>query len=193
MSAGDPILGAEPAVTSVSSPRPAQRRATESRIMSDALAETLDGDLSETERRLLERLRAIRREERETADLMMPPERQSLSQEVADVVARVMGSWGFIMIQTTVLVLWMVLNLTAYARRWDPYPFILLNLALSFQAAYAAPFIIMSTNRQAALDRARAEEDYRTNIKAELEIELLHRKLDTIQDRLAIPRRDDED
>jgi uncharacterized membrane protein len=161
--------------------------------MTDALAETLDAELSETERRLLERLRAIRRTERETIDLMMPPERRSLSQEVADVVARVMGSWGFILIQTTLLVLWMVLNITAYARRWDPYPFILLNLALSFQAAYAAPFIMMSNNRQAALDRARAEEDYRTNIKAELEIEVMHRKLNTIQDHLGIPRRRDDD
>jgi uncharacterized membrane protein len=162
--------------------------------MSDALAETLEADLSATERRLLERLRAIRREERETMDLMMPPEGRSLSQEVADVVTRVIGSWAFILLQTTVLVLWMVLNITAYVQRWDPYPFILLNLALSFQAAYAAPFLMMSSNRQAALDRARAEEDYRTNIKAELEIELLHRKLDTIQDRLGIPRRgDDED
>lgn len=172
---------------------PVQRRATESPMMSDAPTETLDADLSTTERRLLERLRAIRREERETADLTMPRERRSLSQEVADVVARVMGSWGFILIQTSVLVLWMALNLTAYAQRWDPYPSILLNLALSFQAAYAAPFIMMSTNRQAALDRARAEEDYRTNIKAELEIELLHRKLDSIQDRLAIPRQGDDD
>jgi uncharacterized membrane protein len=161
--------------------------------MTDALAETLDAELSETERRLLERLRAIRRTERETIDLMMPPERRSLSQEVADVVARVMGSWGFILIQTTLLVLWMVLNITAYARRWDPYPFILLNLALSFQAAYAAPFIMMSNNRQAALDRARAEEDYRTNIKAELEIEVRHRKLNTIQDHLGITRRRDDD
>jgi uncharacterized membrane protein len=161
--------------------------------MSDALAETLEADLRPTERRLLERLRAIRREERETMDLMRPPDRRSMSQEVADLVARVVGSWGFILIQTTVLVLWMGLNITAYVQRWDPYPFILLNLALSFQAAYAAPFLMMSSNRQAALDRARAEEDYRTNIKAELEIELLHRKLDTIQDRLGIPRRDDDD
>lgn len=161
--------------------------------MSDALADPLDAEASRTERRLLERLRAIRREESETLDLMMPPERRSLSQEVADLVARIMGSWGFILIQTTLLVLWMVLNITAYARRWDPYPFILLNLALSFEAAYAAPFILMSNNRQAALDRARAEDDYRTNIKAELEIELLHQKLDIIQDHLGIPRRGDDD
>jgi uncharacterized membrane protein len=156
-------------------------------------AETLQADLSATERRLLERLRAIRREERETLELMMPEERRSLSEEVADLVARVMGSWPFILIQSGILLLWVALNITAYVRRWDPYPFILLNLALSFQAAYAAPFIMMSNNRQAVLDRARAEEDYRTNIKAELEIELLHRKLDTIQDHLGIPRWDDDE
>ena len=155
--------------------------------------ETLQADLSSTERRLLDRLRAIRREERETLELIMPEERRSLSQEIADLVARVMGSWAFILVQTTILLLWVALNITAYARRWDPYPFILLNLALSFQAAYAAPFIMMSNNRQAVLDRARAEEDYRTNIKAELEIELLHRKLDTIQDHLGIPRWRDDD
>ena len=55
-----------------------------------------------------------------------------------------MGSWRFILIQTTILIFWIALNVTAYIRHWDPYPFILLNLALSFQAAYAAPFIMMS-------------------------------------------------
>jgi uncharacterized membrane protein len=70
----------------------------------------------------------------------------------------------------------MVLNLSAYVEHWDPYPFILLNLALSFQAAYAAPFIMMSQNRQAAIDRAAAShDDYDTNTKAELEIALMHR------------------
>jgi uncharacterized membrane protein len=157
----------------------------------DALAEILDADPGATERRLLERLRAIRREEREAAGMSMPPEKRSLTQDVAEAVARAMGSWGFILVQTAVLGVWVILNLTAYARRWDPYPFILLNLALSFQAAYAAPLIMMSSNRQTAADRARAEDDYRTNIKAELEIELLHRKLDTIQDHLGIARRDD--
>lgn len=63
---------------------------------------------------------------------------------------------------------------------WDPYPFILLNLALSFQAAYAAPFIMMSQNRQQDIDRREAENDYRINIKAELEIELLHDKIEQL-------------
>jgi len=65
---------------------------------------------------------------------------------------------------------------------WHPYPFILLNLALSFQAAYAAPVIMMSQNRQAAIDRGAAEADYGINAKAELEIELLHQKLDLLRE-----------
>jgi len=75
------------------------------------------------------------------------------------------------------------LEVTAYVQRWDPYPFILLNLALSFQAAYAAPFIMMSQNRQQDIDRADAAADYQINIKAELEIELLHDKLDALREK----------
>jgi uncharacterized membrane protein len=94
-----------------------------------------------------------------------------------------MGSWPFILIQTTILIIWIVLNVVAFIRHWDPYPFILLNLALSFQAAYAAPFIMMSQNRQAAIDRRDAANDYKVNIKAELEIELLHQKIDELRDK----------
>jgi uncharacterized membrane protein len=93
-----------------------------------------------------------------------------------------MGSWRFIIIQSAVLLAWIVLNVTAYVERWDPYPFILLNLALSFQAAYAAPFIMMSQNRQQDIDRKAAENDYKINVKAELEIELLHQKLDQLRE-----------
>jgi len=75
------------------------------------------------------------------------------------------------------------MNVTAYVRHWDPYPFILLNLALSFQAAYAAPFIMMSQNRQQDVDRREAANDYRINVKAELEIELLHEKIDQLRDK----------
>jgi len=102
--------------------------------------------------------------------------------KVADWVAELMGSWGFIITQSLILVAWIALNLTAYIRHWDPYPFILLNLALSFQAAYAAPFIMMSQNRQAAIDRAAAQGDYQVNAKAELEIELLHQKIDLLRE-----------
>ena len=94
-----------------------------------------------------------------------------------------MGSWKFIIVQTTILFFWIVLNITAYVQRWDPYPFILLNLALSFQAAYAAPFIMMSQNRQQDIDRKEAENDYQINIKAELEIELLHQKIDDLREK----------
>ncbi len=101
---------------------------------------------------------------------------------MADAVAEVMGSWTFIIIQSIILAVWVVLNVLAWSKAWDPYPFILLNLALSFQAAYAAPIIMMSQNRQQDIDRKAAANDYRVNIKAELEIELLHHKLDSLRE-----------
>jgi uncharacterized membrane protein len=127
---------------------------------------------------LLGELRAMRRAQRRhlhKGPVMTP------GQKIADAVAATMGSWRFIIIQTTILFFWIVLNITAYVRNWDPYPFILLNLALSFQAAYAAPFIMMSQNRQQDVDRREAESDHRINIKAELEIELLHEKIDQLR------------
>src|SRR5215203_739770 len=101
---------------------------------------------------------------------------------IADWVARTVGSWRFIIIQSVVLSAWIVLNVFAYTRQWDPYPFILLNLVLSFQAAYSAPIIMMSQNRQSEIDRRHAEHDYRINVKAELEIELLHNKIDALRE-----------
>jgi len=98
-------------------------------------------------------------------------------QRIADGVAAVMGSWSFIIVQSIILTVWIVLNLIAWMQHWDPYPFILLNLALSFQAAYAAPFIMISQNRQADRDRHQAEEDYRTNVEAERRIEELQKSL----------------
>src|ERR1700674_604962 len=89
---------------------------------------------------------------------------------LADWVAETVGSWRFIIIQSVLLGIWIILNVMAYINHWDPYPFILLNLALSFQAAYAAPIIMMSQNRQAAKDRLMAEQDYVVNIKAEEEV-----------------------
>jgi uncharacterized membrane protein len=100
---------------------------------------------------------------------------------VADAVAAIMGSWNFIIIQSVVLAAWIILNVAAWAKQWDPYPFILLNLALSFQAAYAAPFIMISQNRQAERDRHQAEQDYRTNVEAEQRIEDLQRRLAAIE------------
>jgi len=97
-------------------------------------------------------------------------EKMTTGQRVADRLATVMGSWAFIIIQSIILTFWISLNVIAYINHWDPYPFILLNLALSFQAAYAAPIIMMSQNRQAAKDRLMAEQDYVVNIKAEEEV-----------------------
>ena len=91
-------------------------------------------------------------------------------QRIADGLASVMGSWSFIIVQSIMLAIWISLNIAAYIHHWDPYPFILLNLALSFQAAYAAPIIMMSQNRQAAKDRLMAEQDYEVNCKAEDEL-----------------------
>ena len=137
--------------------------------------------MEKTETALLGELRSSRRKHRSTVpvveDIPITP-----GQRIADAVAATMGSWRFIIIQSTILLAWLTLNITAWVNHWDPYPFILLNLALSFQAAYAAPFIMMSQNRQQDVDRAKAETDYRINVKAELEIELLHEKLDMLRE-----------
>ncbi len=131
--------------------------------------------LNDEERTRLIELRALRRKARMAKG-------HEFGQRVADAVAAGMGSWRFIIIQSTILLVWIILNITAWVQAWDPYPFILLNLALSFQAAYAAPFIMMSQNRQSDIDRKRAVEDYDVNVKAELEIELLHEKMDLLRD-----------
>ena len=99
----------------------------------------------------------------------------------ADSVAKGMGSWKFIIIQTILVVLWMGLNLVGYFYHWDVYPFILLNLVFSTQAAYAAPIIMMAQNRQNDRDRMQAQADYQTNIDAKLEIEALAIKLKSLE------------
>ncbi|MEN2790314.1 DUF1003 domain-containing protein [Sphingomonas oligophenolica] len=138
--------------------------------------------IHEAEEALLAQLRTLRRTIRTEPGAGAPGLTLTAGQRIADTVASTMGSWRFIIIQTTILLFWIVLNVTAYIQRWDPYPFILLNLALSFQAAYAAPFIMMSQNRQQDIDRQAAETDHQINIKAELEIELLHQKLDKLRE-----------
>ncbi|MEL1242025.1 DUF1003 domain-containing protein [Flavobacterium flavipallidum] len=99
---------------------------------------------------------------------------------IADLVAKGMGSWRFIILQTVFVVIWMGLNLVGYVKHWDAYPFILLNLLFSTQAAYAAPIIMMSQNRQNERDRIQAQEDYITNKEAKIEIEALAQKLNSI-------------
>jgi uncharacterized membrane protein len=103
-------------------------------------------------------------------------------QRLADTVAATIGSWRFIAIQSTAIAVWITGNVISGSAAWDPYPFILLNLLLSFQAAYTAPAIMMSQNRQSELDRKHAENDYEINVKAELEIELLHEKIDLLKE-----------
>ncbi len=111
-------------------------------------------------------------------------EQLTFGQRVADRFAQIIGSWRFIIIQSVLLVVWIALNITAYVYRWDPYPFILLNLAMSFQAAYAAPILMMSQNRQSEKDHLQAKNDYEVNLKAELEIMQLHEKFNELRDSL---------
>ncbi|HMG34857.1 MAG TPA: DUF1003 domain-containing protein [Blastocatellia bacterium] len=107
---------------------------------------------------------------------------RTIGERIADRFAMTMGSWRFIILQSIILMIWVVLNLTAYINHWDPYPFILLNLALSFQAAYAAPIIMMSQNRQAEKDRLQSKNDYEVNLRAEMEIMQLHEKFNELRD-----------
>ena len=106
---------------------------------------------------------------------------RTFGSRIADSVASGMGSWKFIIIQTILVILWMGLNLVGYVYHWDVYPFILLNLLFSTQAAYAAPIIMMSQNRQNDRDRVQAQEDYQTNVDAKLEIEALAVKLKSLE------------
>lgn len=97
-------------------------------------------------------------------------EELSFGQRAADWTTKIMGSWRFIIVQSGMLILWVVMNVVAWTKHWDPYPFILMNLVLSLQAAYTAPIIMMSQNRQAMRDRLEAHNDYLINQKAEEEV-----------------------
>ncbi len=163
-------------------------------------------ELDHTEQQWLQELRRQRRARRKAqfpatpaavkpqeSDLVAP---RGLGAQLADAVAGRVGSWPFVLTQTVLLLGWIAGNVWFGARTeggggaWDPYPFILLNLLLSFQAAYTAPIIMMSQNRLSEVDRRRAEQDYQVNVKAELEIELLHQKIDLLreQELLALTR-----
>ena len=108
-------------------------------------------------------------------------EKLTFGQRIADGFASVMGSWPFIIVQSILLLCWVALNIIAWEYKWDPYPFILLNLALSFQAAYAAPIIMMSQNRQSDKDRLAAEIDHEVNVKAEIKVGVIMGRLDDIE------------
>jgi uncharacterized membrane protein len=101
--------------------------------------------------------------------------------KIADLVSSGMGSWTFIIWQTIIVIIWMVLNVIGFIKHWDAYPFILLNLIFSTQAAYAAPIIMMSQKRQTDRDRVQAQEDYTTNIEAKKEIEALQNHLNKLE------------
>ena len=100
---------------------------------------------------------------------------------LADLVASGMGSWRFIIIQTIFVAAWMIANVIGFIYHWDAYPYILLNLLFSTQAAYAAPIIMMAQNRQSERDRHHAEQDFKTNVEAKKEIEQLLEKLNSIE------------
>lgn len=108
----------------------------------------------------------------------------SFGERLADAIAAGMGSWTFIIWQSAIVGVWIILNLLAVGLKWDPYPFILLNLLFSTQAAYAAPIIMMSQNRQDAKDRVRSELDYDVNRRSEIQIQGLARKLNLIADKI---------
>jgi len=111
-----------------------------------------------------------------------PAEAPSLGARLSDGVAGTVGSWRFILIQSVALIAWITANAAIGPGAWDPYPFILLNLMLSFQAAYTAPIIMMSQNRQSEVDRRRALADYEVNLRAEADITLLHEKIDLLRE-----------
>jgi uncharacterized membrane protein len=108
-------------------------------------------------------------------------ETSTFGQRLSDKIANGMGSWRFIIWQTIIVLIWMTLNIVGIINHWDPYPFILLNLIFSTQAAYAAPIIMMSQNRQNQRDRIQADSDYQTNIDAKKEIEALQIQLNKLE------------
>jgi len=107
-------------------------------------------------------------------------ETMNFGQRLADNVANGMGSWKFIIIQTLIVAVWMIFNFIALVKHWDPYPFILLNLLFSTQAAYSAPIIMMSQNRQNERDRAQALSGYQTDLATKKGMEELTARLHEI-------------
>lgn len=149
-------------------------------MLAKQLLELDEGELRSGERRVIERCvrrLAVSRDVNEDIDSS-----STLGQRVADRVAEIGGSWGFIIGFGVFIALWSVLNTVILASNaFDPYPFIFLNLTLSMLAAVQAPVILMSQNRQAVRDRMAATHDYEVNLKAEIEIAALHDKLDQIR------------
>ncbi|RCS44764.1 DUF1003 domain-containing protein [Bremerella cremea] len=137
------------------------------------------GELSDLEMRVLD---SLREQDSIAANVNDKFEQQlSFGDRVSDQMANFGGSWAFLILFTAVVIFWIVANGILIAQNaFDPYPFILLNLVLSCLAAVQAPVILMSQNRQEAKDRMRSEQDFEVNFRAELEIRLLHTKLDQL-------------
>lgn len=112
-------------------------------------------------------------------------EQLRMGEKIADNVVATMGSWRFIISQALIMVIWITLNLVGWFYHWDLYPFVLLNLVMSAQAAFATPLIMMSQNRQASKDRLTADNDYKTDVKGEIEICNIMEHLDH-QDKLIL-------
>jgi uncharacterized membrane protein/uncharacterized membrane protein YeaQ/YmgE (transglycosylase-associated protein family) len=155
-------------------------RAHAARALADDL-ESLVRRLDDWDRHVLSH---VLKRERVARDVSAEFEAQlTLGQRVADGVASFGGSWNFIAIFFLTMVVWMLIN-TELAARFDPYPFILLNLVLSCLAALQAPVIMMSQNRQAEKDRFQARADYEINLKAEVEIMAMSARLDELRARV---------
>lgn len=116
-------------------------------------------------------------------------EKATFGQRLSDKMASFAGSWTFILFFGGIMFVWIAVNARMGAAAFDPFPFILLNLTLSTLAALQAPVILMAANRQAAKDRAVADNDYQVNLKNEVEIADLHRKIDTLTDALTMQTR----
>lgn len=151
------------------------------RFREEYIRDALEQEVGELSTLEAEVVRSLQEQELLSRNLNESFDRElTFGERVADVVADFGGSWWFIGSFAFVCLLWMAVNALLLARPFDPYPFILLNLALSCLAAIQAPLILMSQRRQEDRDRMRAEYDYRVNLKAELEIRHLHSKLDQL-------------
>lgn len=151
--------------------------------MDNKTIEQLLGDENEHLEKLHQIVKdAIQSEELIIKNLLNPPaEILSPGQKISDRVARFGGSWKFIILFGAVLIIWIVFNTVALSYyRFDPYPYILMNLVLSCIAAMQAPVIMMSQNRLEEKDRMRSENDYLINLKAEMEIRSMHQKMDLL-------------
>ncbi|NVK59052.1 MAG: DUF1003 domain-containing protein [Rhodobacteraceae bacterium] len=147
------------------------------RVYVERLLEGERGELGDLDRQVIASLEAGQPISRNPEEEIS--ERVTAGERLADKVSEFGGSWGFILGFLVLLIVWMTSNaLLLGPKPFDPYPFILLNLLLSCVAAFQAPIIMMSQRRKDAKDRVRAENDYRVNLKSELEIRLLHEKID---------------